>query len=158
MLSFVFFLIYVQLLLSLDHSVCLFVWVNRSHFPSLILGSWDFLQASSGFIALQRDTTLLIHLSLQDQIFRVVFEWIVSFLGGMTCFNHLHSFIISQSFIQCALFVASETKKCWTWTWNYFGPLTILRYFGIRPRGFYLVDMHSPSIPLTSGGEQDVHG
>ena len=147
----------------LDHSVCLFVWVNRSHFPSLILGSWDFLQASSGFIALQRDTTLLIHLSLQDQIFRVLFAWIVSFLGGMTCFNHLHSFIISQSFIQCALIVFVHLSS-FPRQWNVelelglFRLSTILRYFSIRLRGFYLVDMHSPSIPLTSGGEQDMRG
>ena len=147
----------------LDLSVWLFVWVNRSHFPSLILGSWDFLQASSGFIALQRDTTLLIHLSLQDQIFRVLFAWIVSFLGGMTCFNHLHSFIISQSFIQCALIVFVHLSS-FLRQWNVelelglFRLSTILRYFSIRPRGFYLVDMHSPSIPLTSGGEQDMRG
>ena len=38
------------------------------------------------------------------------------------------------------------------------GPSTIFRYFNIRPRGCYLVDMHSPSIPLTSGREQDVRG
>ena len=45
--------------------VCLF---EKTHFHSLIFWSWDFLQASSGFIALHWATTMLyIQLCSQDQ-------------------------------------------------------------------------------------------
>ena len=66
--------------------VCLFVWVKRSHFPSLILWSWDFLQASPGFIALQQATTVLIHLFLKDQNLAHTFCMNYDFLRGYKMF------------------------------------------------------------------------
>ena len=98
---------------------------NKFHFFSLIFRSWDFLQALSGFVALQWAKTRP--------------DWFISLSNTNIFANTLlhasifpsdHSLAISLlSWILFDIICCFWDNECWLWTLKYFSLSAILRYF-----------------------------
>ena len=104
--------------------ICLFEYKQISLF-SLIFRSWDFLQALSGFVALQwAKTRLGWFISLSNtNIF-------ANTLLHASIFPSDHSLAISLlSWILFDIICCFWDNECWLWTLKYFSLSAILRYF-----------------------------